>query len=169
VPLNDIERKIAPQLLILTLKGKMDIEDEVFTTTLPDLDDAPLAFNVTLAQKLAEGRELVEIPLEDMTKIALAYEFDPERAEAADDTIPGICATLWSPFEQCTILILIDGTHRCMRSLLNHRPFAVHRLSVEQSYACLLVAPTDVWAGRVLCVDETSYLNAQMEDRTDEA
>lgn len=152
LPLNEAERHIAPALMLLRLEGRIRPADTIFTTTLPE-QDVPLCFNVTEAQACAEGRPLVEIPLEEMALLCLQYDFDPEHVMQVDHLEPGIAAVIYSPYEKQGILVVIDGTHRLVRSLLAKTPYLLRVLTVKDSYECLMIAPQAVLAGRALCHD----------------
>jgi len=149
--LNAEEITLIPYLAQCRRAGKLRHTDEIFTTAYPG-EALPLCFNVTRAKLAAPRRPLIEIPLKDMQFLAQHYTFDPAKVAQMDPSIPGIAAFIWNTYEQRGAPILIDGTHRCMQSLLRGIPYQAHLLNVVQSYVCLLVAPDEVWAHRNECV-----------------
>ena len=119
------------------------IRRDVFTYELFPLPGDPLVWDITRAKELvAEGRVIRRVPMDanGMREIAQNNDWNPAHLPNVDPALPGIAAPIIVPGIG-TIYTLIDGTHRCVRALLEGRIFYADLLTDEAGRACLISGP----------------------------
>lgn len=103
-----------------------------------------LQWNITKAKELVAAGHVVgkeDLDVATMASIARSNEWTADGVAAADASEPGIAAPVVGPDGE-TIFVIIDGVHRCVRAMLDSKPWAAWLLTLEANAACLLVAPS---------------------------
>lgn len=125
-------------------------QEEVFVYTIPN-EKEPLRWDVLHAKALIGAGEkvgTVTVELDQMAIIARKNDWDPAHLPNVDPSRPGIGAPC--VFEGRRIYILIDGTHRCVRSLMEGRAFVVDLLTDAASLRCFIDGPRKYLPGAEL-------------------
>lgn len=137
------DQRTALLLLVKVMRGELSWDTETFDYDVPGL--GRWTWDVTAAKHILTTwtREAWPIPEEVMENIARQYSYAEERLPLVDPTVPDIAASFWYPAEQRRVLVLIDGTHRCVRARREGLPFHVFLLSEAESDSCLLDAPSN--------------------------
>jgi hypothetical protein len=137
------DQRTARLLLDKVMRGELSWDTETFDYDVPGL--GRWTWDVTAAKQILTTwtREALPMPAEVTADIARQYRYAEERLPLVDPALPGIAASFWYPPEQRRVLVLIDGTHRCVRAMREGRPFHVFLLSEAESDSCLLDAPSN--------------------------
>ena len=110
---------------------------ECFTFTT--FDGRQIMLDVTVAKTLvSEGQTVACVPLElvDVFAIARNNEWTEDGVDKADPSKPGIAIPMRNGDQ--VLYILIDGTHRAVRSLRDGSTFSAYLLNDDAARRCYL-------------------------------
>ena len=89
--------------------------------------------NVERAKRIvADGRPATVLSEQTIKRLMKVTDYVPEHLAHVDATQPGIILHRYGG------LILLDGIHRAVRALREHRTFHVYTLSQHESLACVV-------------------------------
>jgi len=110
------------------------VKVQTFTFTV---DDEVIHWDVGAATEAVTRGEVLarlELPLEYMMHVARNNDYDPAHVAEVDYTQPGIAVE--HEHDGQMYHVLIDGTHRCVRALLERKPFYAWILSRAVADRC---------------------------------
>ena len=99
-------------------------------------------FDVEKAKQIAaDGRPVEQIPVNMLAQLIASSHYEKAHLPHVDPATPGIIGQRFTGF------FILDGVHRAVRSLHEHRAFHAYVLTQQETLSCLVLQ--DLWESNV--------------------
>lgn len=121
--------------LIRMFLGNRDPNGECFTYTYGTGEE--ITWDIEKAKKIQTNFE-GECDRELLKYITETYDYDHDKVDKVDCSIPGIAVPIKIPGHWKAEIILIDGIHRAVKAYKNNFTFRAKILTPDQSLSCII-------------------------------